>query len=332
VPTAEVFDLSPITDSPIFEGFAFATPPYDAPSLLGRESLDDDLCPGYESSETVREWHVPTLKAKWKPPRVLGRVAPFNDYPCVDSYPAFSRRACSALRDLLKPNGEALPLASDRGEYYFFNVTTVVDVLNVTKSKCNFWPSRPMTAQSIDWFEFHADKLDGLSIFRIVDWPMPVLVTREFVDRVSDAGLNGFRFRQVWPLPQGANWRMQDRDSPARREAHALSQHTLVLILPLAGRKPSRAEKKRIDELADELDAQLVLKFHNARYFGSLEGTDAVGQECRFFLSCPDVDALVIKLKPWLASMAWPRTAHLMKRYGDMHSPHAKEVVIELPS
>ena len=76
-----------------------------------------------------------------------------------------------------------------------------------------------MTAQSIDRFEFHADKLKGLSIFRIVDWPMPVLVTREFVDRVHDAGLNGFRFRQVWPLPRGANWRMLDRDGPTRHDA-----------------------------------------------------------------------------------------------------------------
>jgi hypothetical protein len=165
-----------------------------------------------------------------------------------------------------------------------------------------------------------------------VDWPAPVLVTREFVDRVHDAGLNGFRFWQVWPLPQGANWRMLDRDSPARREAKAHSQHTLVLILPLAGRKPNRAEKKRIDELADELDAQLVLKFHNARYFGSLEGTEAVDNECRLFLSSSDVDALVTKLKPWLGSLAWPRTVYLMKRYGDMHDPNAKEVVMKLTS
>lgn len=331
-PPIEVFDLSPIADSPLFEGFAFVTPPDDAPSLLSRESFDDDLCPGYEASETVREWRVPKLKAKWKAPRVVGRVTPFNDYPCVDAYPAFSRRASHALRDFLEPNGEGLPLESERGEFYYYNVTTVVDALDLRKSKINFWPDWPMTAQSIDRFEFRPDKLKGLSIFRIVDWPMPVLVTREFVNRVHDAGLNGFRFRQVWPLPPGANWRMLDRDSPARRDAKALSKHTLVLLLPLAGKKPSRAEKKRLDELADELDAQLVLQFHNARYFGSLEGTDAVDKECRLFLSCPDVDALVTKLKPWLASLAWPRTAYLMKRYGDLRNPQVKEVVVELPA
>lgn len=327
----EVFELSTVTDNPIFEGFAFETDPSLSPSLLGRECLEDDICPGYGTSDTVRQWQAAKLALKWKAPRLTGRVVPFNDYPCIDvCNPAFSERACDALRELLKPNGELLPVRTESGSYFFYNVTTVVDVLDVKKSKCNFWCDPPTTAVSIDYFEFYSSKLKGLSIFRIIDWPTPVFVSRGFVDRVYEAGLNGFEFRKVWPLARNVNWRVHGHDKPAKKDARKLSQHTLVLICSLAGKKPSRVESMKIKRIEEELDSQLVLKYHNARYFGSYEGSDTVEKECRLFISCPDVDALIDKLKPWLAQLDWPNPVYLMKRYGDMHDKNAKEEVLEL--
>jgi hypothetical protein len=328
---SEVFDLSTICDNPIFEGFAFEVPPYKSPSLLGRETLEDDIEPGFGISNTERMWSPPRLKGKWHSPRVVGRVVPFNDYPCANTtYPVFSRRACESLREFLLPNGELLPVKSERGEFYFYNLTTVVDALDVERSRCNFWPSRPMTAFSVEHFEFHASRLKGLSIFRIIDWPQVTLVSREFVDRVHDQGLNGFRFRKVWPLAQGENWRMQDRGSVERKTAKSLAQHTLVIIFRLAGRKPARAESKLIKQIEDELDAQLVIQYHNARFFGSYDGIDTVEGEMRLFVMCPDVDALVQKLLPWLRNLDWPRNVYLMKRYGEMYDEAAKEELIEL--
>jgi hypothetical protein len=328
---SEVFDLSTICHNPIFEGFAFEIPPYKSPSLLGRETLEDDIEPGFGISNTERMWSPPRLKGKWHSPRVVGRVVPFNDYPCANTtYPVFSRRACESLREFLLPNGELLPVKSERGEFYFYNLTTVVDTLDVERSRCNFWPSRPMTAFSVEHFEFHASRLKGLSIFRIIDWPQVTLVSREFVDRVHDQGLNGFRFRKVWPLAQGENWRMQDRGSVERKTAKSLAQHTLVIIFRLAGRKPARAESKLIKQIEDELDAQLVIQYHNARFFGSYDGIDTVEGEIRLFVMCPDVDALVQKLLPWLRNLDWPRNVYLMKRYGEMYDEAAKEELIEL--
>ena len=78
-----------------------------------------------------RNWTVPPLAPFWTPQRVIGQVRPFNDYPCVDLIvPAFSRKAVDALRNLLEPNGELLPLVAEVGEYFAYNITTVADILD----------------------------------------------------------------------------------------------------------------------------------------------------------------------------------------------------------
>ncbi len=202
----ELFKLEVITDNPLFEGFALES----APSVLGRDSLDDDITPGFESSETVREWHPVYLAKLWTPPKVKGGVAPYQDFPGIDMVlPAFSRRACDVLKDFLEPNGELLPLDSKIGEYYFYNVTTVVDALDLAKSKCDFWCDPPTTAVEIDYFAFHEERLFGTSIFRIVELPIYTIVTKAFVNRVHDGGLHGFQFDKIWPFPEGVNWRLE---------------------------------------------------------------------------------------------------------------------------
>ena len=170
----------------------------EAPSVLGRGSLDEDITPGFDASETVREWHPVRLAALWEPPKVAGRVAPFQDFPGIDMVmPAFSRRACDALRDFLEPNGELLRLDSDRGEYYFYNITTVIDAIDLARSRCDFWCDPPTTATDIKYFAFHEERLVGTSIFRIVELPMYTIVTGAFVDRVHDCQLRSRTHRPV---------------------------------------------------------------------------------------------------------------------------------------
>ena len=50
----------------------------------------------------------------------------------------------------------------------------------------------------------------------------------------------------------------------------------------------------------DEIDALLYVPTAklDSPYSGSLEGDDKVEGEVRLFLSCPDADALVEKLRP----------------------------------
>jgi hypothetical protein len=313
----------------MFEGFGMK----DGPSLLGRKNRRQDMGPGYEASETNRLWKPARLAKVWKPLRVEGRVQPYQDFPGISmTLPAFSRRAGDALKDFLKPNGELLPLISDRGEYYFYNITTVIDALDVAKSKCTFWCDPPTTAVDIDYFAFHKRKLVGASIFRIIEMPIYTIVTQAFVERVNELGLNGFHFIKIWPFPPRTHWRdaAKRKDRTRKIAERGLKQHTLVVVLPLAGKKPSPAERKRIKRLEDDLDAQLAIRSLTAPFFGIYEGSDNLNNEFRLFASCPDVKKLVQKLRPWLEALDWGRRVRIVMRFGEMYDEDSKEETVEI--
>ena len=332
--TKTIYQLHKAEDNPIFEGFGMAS---KLPSLFGNEELSDDLLPLDDG--TRRDWKVNRFGRKWMPPMVKGRVRPFNDYPCIGLIiPAFSRRAVDALRDLLEPNGELLPLKSDVGEYYLFNILTVADVLDLKRSKGDYICDPPGTATDISYFAFHERKLKGLSIFRLVDLTNYVFVTDVFYDRVIKHGLNGFEFMKVWPYTKGVDWEAE-HDKVQRRNGSTVASvrgrkgikaNTLVLIFSLTKEKPSPVEKKIISRYQDELDAQLLVPTLTAPYFGSLEGHEFVKGVCHLFLSCPDVDALVVKIRPWLDAMDWPRKVQVLKRYGGMYDEDASEEHVKI--
>jgi hypothetical protein len=141
------------------------------------------------------------------------RVLPVGDCPFVPGFyvvPVLSAKAVETLRDLLRENGELLPLICDEGTYYVFNTTTVVDALDEQRSGFTplqeidpdlFWDSAPDEMRATR-FEFFSEKVADLSIFRIpfgfnyaVNYP---LVTDRFVQRVQTAGLKGFEFQLLW--------------------------------------------------------------------------------------------------------------------------------------
>jgi hypothetical protein len=82
----------------------------------------------------------------------------------------------------------------------------------------------------------------------------------------------------------------------------------------------------------DEIDALLHDPSSNpsAPYFGSLEGDDVVEGELRLFLSCPDADALVDKLRPCLKSLSWVKPVKVLKRYGEYVDVNSREEYAEL--
>jgi hypothetical protein len=327
-PPKEIYRLRKILDNPKFEGFGSV----DRESLLGRDSGDEDLYPGYNLDEEYPNWKPVKFNGIWKPLKVEGRVTPFNDYPCINlSRPAFSQRACEVLRDLLEPNGELLPLSSETDvKYFFYNITTFSDAFDMKKSRYELLDDAGIIALNIDYFEFQKKKLDGLSIFRIYQYPVGTFVTDEFVRRVHEAGLNGFAFTRIWPFPPGVNWEDEElkQERALRKTKGEVKKHALVFILPLHGAKPDKQEKALIKQRENELDAILKVQGMNDPYFGSYEGHDIVDGEYRMFMSCPDVDQLAQKIHAWLHSFDWPVKVHLMKRYGDMYDENAKESVI----
>ena len=88
---------------------------------------------------------------------------------------------------------------------------------------------------------------------------------------------------------------------------------------------PSAAEKKRIAEILDDLDAQLLIPALDAPYFGSLEGHDFVEGDCRIFLSCPDATALHEKIGEWVSHLDWNGGVSLVKRFGNLFDEDARE-------
>ena len=200
----ELYKLRTLADHSEYKCFGLD----NSKSLLGRYDFFEDISPGYGADENNRVWAQINLSDVWRAPLVDGEVNSYHDYPCLNFvFPTFSKKAVEVLRDLLVPNGEVLELNSNVGEYFFYNITKVVDALNVDKSRCEFWCSPPTTALKIDYYSFYADKIEGLSIFRIMEDPSGVIVSGEFKDRILQGGLKGFEFFKIWPIGVDENWR-----------------------------------------------------------------------------------------------------------------------------
>ncbi len=337
-----LYDLQPITDNPKYEGFAFVREEsIRGKSIGGQSRIEWDFGPD-DVKTKGRAWTITRMAKVWTPQPVVGRVHSFNDYPCVNLIiPAFSRRAVDALRDFLEPNGELLPLVSTVGEYYAYNITTVADILDQERSEIQWMSAKHTFDQifEINRYECLAEKMAGLSIFRLVERSSFTYVTQAFVDRANKHGLQGFHFIKLWPLPKGVSWRDEYRKEwkkeaqvETKRGRTPVKGNTVVLMLPIAKAKASKAEKERLSKFMDEIDALLYdpVAKRNDPCFGSLEGDEHVEGELRLFLSCPDADALVENLRPWLKTLSWDGGVKVLKRYGEYVDAGCREEYVDL--
>ena len=330
-----LYALEKITNNPLHEGFAFVR----SESIRNKSRLSMDFMPDDILSKG-RDWTVTRMKSIWTPQAVVGRVRAFNDYPCVNlSIPAFSRRAIGVLGDLLEPNGELLPLQTDIGDYFSYNITTVVDLLDHDISEIQWPDEKRVCAVDIRRYECRPETINGLSIFRLVEKPAAVYVTQAFVDRVIGHGLQGFHFIKLWPLPVGVSWRDEDRVQRKRAQQVTTTKgqtptkaNTVVLLFPIAKAKPSKAEKESLATLRDEIDRLLYNPSaqSNAALIGNLEGDDYHDGSIRVFLSCPDANALIDKLRPYLKGVISDRPIKVLKRYGEFTDTNCREEYVEV--
>lgn len=315
---SSIYELDPIVDDPRFEGFAMTA----APSVLGRSSLDDDLTPGFADAESNGMWQQPSLASHWVPPKVIGRVSEFNDYPCVDCFPAFSERAVDGLLDMLEANGEILPLVSDtKTRFFIFNILTISNALDTSRSMCEFWCDPPTTATTIDHYEFHRDRLAGLSIFRLQQKPISVFVTNQFVDRVDFLGLNGFDFKNVWSLSCGSDQR-REKSRSEEETRRQLKRQSLVVVIPFDGSFEQRAA---ISEFENAIDRRLGVADLEQRYYGSYSGHDEVDDAYRMFFTTPDAETLFAYLRKEISSLSWSNRINVFLRFGNMYDKDALE-------
>jgi hypothetical protein len=135
-------------------------------------------------------------------------VMPWHDFPSIGlTIPTFSRRAVDALGDMLKEAGELLPLKTDVGEYYAFNCRAFAprECLDLERSEIN-WGLDYKYISSVRRYEFEESMIEGLPVFRLPLHESEVAVTEGFVERAIEAGLHGFSFERLWPLPEQVRW------------------------------------------------------------------------------------------------------------------------------
>jgi hypothetical protein len=322
---SEVYKLSAVLDDPRFDGLSFAR---NAKSLTGQKYPIQDFS---EIDEGSLDWEPRSLVKVWKPQPVIGKVRSFNDYPRLSGIPAFSRRAVECLRSMLESNGEILPLTSDQGEYFAYNIITKADVLDVAKSELIFY-SENRIANLANYLSFKKTKLKGLTIFRSRELPAYVMVTNVFKERAEECGLNGLHFIKMWPYPKGVHWEEEERKKWRKRHKGIdLRGQSVILRYRLSGTKATAAETKLLDRYEHELNKLLDCQTDpNDPYYGTIEQVEFVKGFARILLSCGDAEVLVNRLEAWASKCDWPGDVELVKRSGNLFDTQAKEKRIKI--
>ena len=153
----------------------------------------------------LRQFDGRSLLSYWTAPTVevfrddeFNRNLPPSDFPSLaPDVPVFSQRAVNALQELLRENGEILPLSCSEGEYYAFNVTTSVDALDESKSVVKRFKSSGRIMRILKYV-FFGDRLSDATIFKIPQSRGNIFVTNRFRKIILDNQLLGFKFVNVW--------------------------------------------------------------------------------------------------------------------------------------
>jgi hypothetical protein len=138
-----------------------------------------------------------------------GKKLKLPDFSNVNYRSCFSQRGKEILGPHIDHLGQWLTLESDEAPYWAFNITNVVDVLDVPKSKLAFYDDGGL--MSIYEHAFHAERLQGQLMFRTPD-DLHEYVTQPFIDLVYKHQLTGFKFLHLWCSEAGSTPLMNVKD------------------------------------------------------------------------------------------------------------------------
>jgi hypothetical protein len=304
------------------EVLALAT---DSPSLLGgeqREDRLDDLCPDRPFAE---KWVVPRVRKIWKPLKTKGRIRAGNDIQWVMNTPALSERAIAVLGPLIDGHCELLPIQTPAGQYWILHVTTVVDIVDDTRSKLSFPEEADRVVKSYDYYVLQEAALArSPAIFQMRNDPGACYVKQAFVDLVSKAAITNFACARIWPWPRGTNWvtenskiRLAARKRRARRGQKGSRDESVIVCLKRSN--DARSAMTAVRELMDKLDALLLPPDRSATIVGKLEGHEVVGREYRLFLSAPSAETLFRTIRPLVKELEWNGEVRVVQRSGGIH-------------
>jgi hypothetical protein len=177
-------------------------------------------------------------------------------------------------------------------------------------------------------------------IFKIRTQLLEVFCSQVFVDRVESAGLQGFAFIPIWPLPEGRTFydemnrvnKAKKQWKPRNTSELNITGNTVVLRLYCEGNKASEAEMAAVENIKAIIETQLYDPNQNSAesYFGNFEGYEAVDNEIRIFISTPDCDRLIQHLMPTLRELHWPGKFHVVKRRNEYFDEDAVDEYVRL--
>lgn len=323
-----IYVVNAAVDNPAFEGLALAG--------AGKKVLDtwpSDWRVNYQT------WEPRRLLSAWSAPKVTGNVRRFNDYPCINlTRPAFSQRAVDLLSDLLEPNGELLPVHHETGCFYFFNCTRMTNCVDLAQSETTRLNDGGVVT-STKRLVFKGEMTQGLTIFKVRTQLLELFCTQDFVERVERAGLLGFVFTPIWPLPLGVTFydemyrvgKLAAKWKPKGGEPINVSGNTVVIRLYTEKKKPAANESAAANDIMQQLEASLYSPTQELKdYLGNIEGHEACEFEIRIFISSPDCDRLVRELLPVLRILKWPGRYHVVKRRGEFTDKAANEEYVNI--
>jgi uncharacterized protein DUF1629 len=156
--------------------------------------------------EVFRAFDGSAKRTGWAPIRVRlveedeqGRPLLPSDVPWLGKHaPVLKVNASEALRPVLTRDGELLPLMCEESKLVVYNVTRVLDALDLDRSEVVKFPStgRIMKVKS---YVFRPDRVRGHRAFKVPELLRgSVFVTDEVVSTAKAAGLTGVGFRMVW--------------------------------------------------------------------------------------------------------------------------------------
>lgn len=171
----------------------------------------DLFCPWTTHDRSLERIAVSTAPGSavadsWVPPigdvRRIARLG-VGDFPYwLD--PLFSARARDGLADLLDPHGEWLPVVTTSGgEYFVYNVLTVIDCLDRARSRLARTPSGYVYGARR--LEFDPDAIGDCCCFRVPEGITPSFyMTDPVVERIDALGLRGLAPIEIWDSETGA--------------------------------------------------------------------------------------------------------------------------------
>lgn len=197
----------------------------------------------------------------WVRPRIIVREYGTQQEELCDS-PRFpfslpfllSDRGVRVLFDVIEHDAELLPVDCDLGEYWLVNVTTVLDCIDIERSRYETFASGKIMFFREYWLK--DDVMEGHDIF-VMEGQRRIgpFVSDAFKERVEECGITGFSFNLVWDSSLGHT--IEPLGVIARAKARAAEQ-AKDKVKAEGKDEPMADERKSFFEYMGELDAETM--------------------------------------------------------------------------